>query len=75
MDTAAELHKLATDCATMAKASRDPQRRADWERMAERWCVLAKCVEEEDQVMLRRRAARGDHSTPRRQRVFATDHP
>lgn len=64
MDTAAELHKHAAACATMAKVSHDPEARAEWERMAERWFACAKRAEEED-LMLRRRAEE-NRSEPRR---------
>jgi hypothetical protein len=55
MNTAAEFHKHATDCADMAKGSRNRESRAEWEWMAERWFACAKRAEEED-VWLRRRA-------------------
>jgi len=54
MDTAAEFHKHAADCVTMAKVSDDPETRVEWERMAERWFACAKRAEEEDSFLRRR---------------------
>jgi hypothetical protein len=41
MDTIAEYRKHAASCAQMARASSDPESRAVWKRMSERWLVCA----------------------------------
>jgi len=66
MDTPAEFRKHAADCETMAKVSRDPETKAAWKRMAERWLVCAKWAEDQD--LLQRRHAEENHSKPHRRR-------
>jgi hypothetical protein len=65
MDTAAEFHRHATDCAMMAKGSHDPKTRAGWDEMAQRWEACAKRAEEED-LFLRRRKEENQSRLPRR---------
>jgi hypothetical protein len=47
MDTAAEFRKYAANCKKMSKASMDPEAKALWRRMEERWPVCAKLAEED----------------------------
>ena len=54
MDTPAEFRKHAADCETMAKVSNDPETKAAWKRMAERWLVCAKLAEDQDSFQRRR---------------------
>ncbi len=58
MDTPAEFRKHAADCETMAKVSRDPETKAAWKRMAERWLVCAKWAEDQDFARTPRRIAK-----------------
>jgi hypothetical protein len=55
MDTPAEFRKHAADCEIMARVSRDPETKAAWKRMAERWVLCANLAEDKD-LVLRRRA-------------------
>ena len=64
MDTPAEFRKHAADCKMMAKVSSDPETKAAWKRMAERWLVCAKWAEDRD--LLQRRHAEENHSKPHR---------
>jgi len=41
MDTPAVFRKYAADCETMAQVSKDPETKAVWKRMAERWFLCA----------------------------------
>jgi hypothetical protein len=66
MDTSAEFRKHAADCKMMAKVSSDPETKAAWKRMAERWLVCAKLAEDQD--LLQRRHAEEKHSKPHRRR-------
>jgi hypothetical protein len=56
MDTIAEYRKHAASCAQMARASGDPDSKAVWKRMSERWLVCAKL--EDDRAAAARRHAR-----------------
>jgi hypothetical protein len=56
MDTVAEYRKHAASCAQMARTSADPESRAVWKRMSERWLVCAKL--EGDRVAAARLHAR-----------------
>ena len=58
MDTAAEFRKYAAECNRTAKVSKDPETKALWCRMEERWLLCAKLVEEDDQSAARIRARR-----------------
>jgi hypothetical protein len=49
MDTPAEFRKYATNCKKMSKVSEDPEVKALWHRMAERWLLCAKLAEEDEQ--------------------------
>jgi hypothetical protein len=55
MDTPAQFRKHAADCETMAKVSRDPETKAVWKRMADRWLVCARLADEEDESQRRRK--------------------
>jgi hypothetical protein len=55
MDTVAEYRKHAASCAQMARATRDPDSKAVWNRMSERWLVCAKL--EDDRAAAARRHA------------------
>ncbi len=48
MDTPAEFRKHAADCKKMAKVSNDPDTKAVWKRMAERWLLCAKLAEDRE---------------------------
>jgi hypothetical protein len=41
MDPAEEFHRHADECQRMARATRDPESKATWSRMAERWLRCA----------------------------------
>ncbi len=53
MDTPTVFRKYAADCETMAKVSKDPETKAVWKRMADRWFLCAKYAEHEDQYQRR----------------------
>ena len=55
MDMPAEFRKYAADCDKKAKVSKDPETKATWKRMAERWILCAKLAE--DQEWFQRRLA------------------
>ena len=48
MDMLAEFRKYAADCEKRAKVSKDPETKATWKRMAERWILCAKLAEDQD---------------------------
>jgi hypothetical protein len=58
MDTAAEFRKYAASCNNTAKLSKDPDAKALWRRMEERWLLCAKLAEEDEQSVARLRAQR-----------------
>jgi hypothetical protein len=64
MDTAAEFRKHAVNCNRMAKVSRDPETKGIWRRMAQRWLLCAKLVEEEEQSAARLREQRVNRHRP-----------
>jgi len=49
MDTPAEFRKYAANCKKMSKVSEDPEVKALWHRMEERWLLCAKLAEEDEQ--------------------------
>jgi hypothetical protein len=53
MDTAAEFRKYAANCKKMSRVSKDPEIKALWRRMAARWLLCAKLVEEEERSAAR----------------------
>jgi len=53
MDAPAQFRHYAADCETMSKVSRDPETKAVWKRMADRWHLCANLAEDED-LSLRR---------------------
>jgi hypothetical protein len=53
MDTPAEFRKYAANCKKMSKASGDPEVKALWRRMEERWLLCAKLAEEDEQSAAR----------------------
>jgi hypothetical protein len=61
MDTAAEFRKNAAYCKKMSRVSKDPETKAFWRRMAERWLLCAKLVEEDEQSAARILARRTTH--------------
>jgi hypothetical protein len=63
MDTAAEFRKYAANCKNMSKVSRDPEAKALWRRMEERWLLCAKLAEDDEQSAARLQAQR---VTPKR---------
>ena len=67
MDTAAEFHRHAADCKTMAEVSKDYETKAGWEQLAQRWEACAKRAEEEDLTLRRRKEE--SQSKPRRRAV------
>jgi hypothetical protein len=58
MDTAAEFRKYAANCNKTAKVLKDPETKALWRRMEERWLLCAKLAEEDEQSVARLRAQR-----------------
>ena len=64
MDTPAEFRKHAADCETMAKVSNDPETKAAWKRMAERWLLCAKLADDQD--LFQRRRVEEKFSKPQR---------
>ncbi len=54
MDAPAQFRHYAADCETMSKVSRDPETKAVWKRMADRWHLCANLAE--DVVSLKRSA-------------------
>ena len=53
MDTPAEFQKYAANCKKMSKVSKDPEVKALWGRMEERWLLCAKLAEEDEQTAAR----------------------
>ncbi len=64
MDTPAEFRKHAADCEKMAKVSNDPETKAAWKRMAERWLLCAKLADDQD--LFQRRRVEEKSSKPQR---------
>ena len=60
MNPSEEFMRHAAECESMAKFTRDPQSRATWSHMAERWVRCAELFDSQSE------AAR--HAPPRRQR-------
>ena len=58
MDTSAEFRKYAANCKNMSKVSEDPEVKALWHRMEERWLLCAKLAEEDEQSTARLHARR-----------------
>jgi hypothetical protein len=58
MNTAAEFRKYAAECNSTAKVSKDPETKATWRRMEERWLLCAKLAEEHEQSVARLREHR-----------------
>jgi hypothetical protein len=56
MDTVAEYRRHAASCAQMARSTPDPESRAVWQRMSERWLGCAKL--EDDRAVAARLQAR-----------------
>jgi len=54
MNPADEFLKRALDCQRMAKFARDPQSRATWLRMAERWRLCAEKFASNETLAARR---------------------
>jgi hypothetical protein len=54
MDAPAEFRKHGADCEKMAKVSKDPETKATWKRMAERWLLCAKLAEDEPLTRIKR---------------------
>jgi hypothetical protein len=58
VETGAEFRKYAANCDKMAKVSTDPEAKALWRRMEERWLLCAKLADEDEQLVARHRANR-----------------
>jgi hypothetical protein len=58
MDTPAEFRKYAANCEKMSKVSKDPEVKALWRRMEERWLLCAKLAQEDEQSAARLQARR-----------------
>jgi hypothetical protein len=58
MNPAEEFLRHAADCQQMAKFTRDPQSRATWQRMAERWRHCAEVFTKESSAVRPARASR-----------------
>ena len=69
MDTPAEFRKHAADCEKMAKVSNDPETKAAWKRMTERWLLCAKLAEDQD--LFQRRRVEEKSSKPQRRPLQA----
>jgi hypothetical protein len=65
MNPADEFLRHAADCERMAKFTRDPQSRATWSRMAERWVLCAERFKQQSLAAHR--------SAPKRHRRTAPD--
>ena len=65
MNPADEFLRHAADCERMAKFTRDPQSRATWNRMAERWVLCAERFKQQSSAAQR--------SAPRRHRRLSHD--
>jgi len=61
MDPSEEFLKHAADCQKMAKFTRDPESKASWNRMAERWM---ECAERFKRSQNSARAAPRRHRRP-----------
>ena len=64
MNPSDEFLKRAAECEQMAKFARDPQGKAGWRRMAERWRSCAKKFSNE--------AVAGPQQSPKRSRMPAS---
>jgi hypothetical protein len=53
MNPSEEFLKHAADCQQMAKFTRDPESRATWSRMAERWIGCAERFKNQSQAIAR----------------------
>src|SRR6266853_4362444 len=53
MNPSEEFLKHAADCQQMAKLTRDPQSKATWNRMAERWLDCAERFKRQSQAVAR----------------------
>jgi hypothetical protein len=62
MDTAVEFRKYAAKCHKTAKLAKDPETKALWRRMEERWLLCAKLADEDEQSIKRLRAKRASSS-------------
>jgi hypothetical protein len=58
MDLAQEFRKHASECQAMARHSSDPQSRATWKQMAERWLRCANWAGDEEVAAQTAAAAR-----------------
>jgi hypothetical protein len=58
MDTSAEFRKYAANCKKMSKVSENPEVKALWHRMEERWLLCAKLADEDEQSAARLHARR-----------------
>ena len=55
-----EFMRHAADCELMAKSTKDPQSKATWKRMAERWRQCAGSFRQRDLEARSKRRARAD---------------
>jgi hypothetical protein len=51
MESPQEFRNYATSCQSMARISNDPDSKAVWVRMAERWILCAKLAEEQERCI------------------------
>ena len=58
MDTPAEFRKYTANCKKTSNVSEDPEVKAHWHRMEERWLLCAKLAEEDVQSAARLQARR-----------------
>jgi hypothetical protein len=63
MNPSEEFLRHAADCAQMAKFTRDPESRATWSRMAERWLDCAERFKIQSQAA-HRNPAKSRHRRP-----------
>jgi hypothetical protein len=64
MDTPAEFRKYAANCKKMSRVSSDPESKALWRRMEERWLLCAKLADEDEQSAARLREQRVNRHRP-----------
>jgi hypothetical protein len=64
MDTPAEFRKYAANCKKMSRVASDPESKALWRRMEERWLLCAKLADEDEQSAARLREQRVNRHRP-----------
>ena len=65
-NTPEEFRKYAAACKVLAKLAKNPQSKAVWKGIAERWLLCAKLEEDEEQALRRRLEKKALAAGPRR---------